>query len=213
MHWQGSSHAEYDVACTSCHSVHHNKNKNLMKKKKEMELCASCHQDINAQMYLMSHHPLKEGKMKCSDCHNPHGSQAIEEGMLRTDESLNTLCLTCHTRYQGPFVFEHDPVVENCLMCHDPHGTVANNLLQQQEPFLCLQCHEAHFHAGRASNNVDDHGLPAGGDKITDVGQRLQPTEFGFQKSFMTKCTQCHSQVHGSDLPSQSVTSGHGLTR
>lgn len=213
MHWSGSIHAEYDVSCTKCHKVHHNKNKVLLSKNRELDLCASCHQDVNSQMYLMSHHPVKEGRMDCSDCHNPHGSQAIVEGMLRTDERLNDLCLTCHTRYQGPFVFEHDPVVENCMMCHDPHGSVANNLLQQQEPFICLQCHEAHFHAARASNNVDSISIPGGGDKVTDVGQTISGTDFGFQKSFMTKCTQCHSRVHGSDLPSQTVTNGHGLTR
>jgi DmsE family decaheme c-type cytochrome len=202
------------VACTECHKIHENKTRNLVAEKKETDLCNKSHQDVMAQMYLMSHHPVKEGKMTCSDCHNPHGSQCMDEGMLRTDERLNDLCLTCHTRYQGPFVFEHDPVVENCLMCHEPHGTVANNLLQQQEPFLCLQCHEAHFHAGRASNNYDASPIPAKGQPaIQDPGRKIQPTEFGFQKSFMTKCTQCHQQVHGSDMPSQTVTSGHGLTR
>jgi hypothetical protein len=36
----------------------------------------------------------------------------------------------------------------------------------------------------------------------------------GFQMAYTTKCTQCHSQVHGSDLPSQSVSgSGKVLTR
>ncbi len=215
MNWPGSVHAEYDVACTKCHKVHENRNRHLLAKKQEMELCKECHPDVIAQMYFASHHPVKEGKMSCSDCHNPHGSQCMDEGMLKTDERLNDLCLTCHTRYQGPFVFEHDPVVENCLMCHSPHGTIANNLLQQQEPFLCLQCHEAHFHAGRASNNVDSHSIPGGGPNASTVDTRsvIYGTQFGFQKSFMTKCTQCHQNVHGSDMPSQSVTSGHGLTR
>jgi len=211
MNWPGSAHAERDVACTECHKVHHNSNKQLLAKAPERALCAECHPDVNAQMYLMSHHPVKEGKMTCSDCHNPHGSGSLVEGMLRTDERVNDLCLRCHTRYQGPFVFEHDPVVEDCLICHDPHGTVANNLLQQQEPFLCLQCHEAHFHAARASS-LESHGIPGGGSPY-DSGRKLKGTNYGFQKSFMTKCTQCHQNVHGSDFTSQTVTSGHGLTR
>ncbi len=211
MNWPGSIHAERDVACTECHKVHHNKNKNLMAKNRELDLCSECHKDVTSQMYLMSRHPVKDGKMSCSDCHNPHGSASLEEGMLRTDERVNDLCLTCHTRYQGPFVFEHDPVVEDCLICHDPHGTVANNLLKQQEPFLCLQCHEAHFHAARASS-LEKHGIPGGGSPY-DNGRKLQGTNYGFQKSFMTKCTQCHQYVHGSDFTSQTVTSGHGLTR
>ena len=35
---------------------------------------------------------------------------------------------------------------------------------------------------------------------------------FGMKKSFLTKCTQCHSAVHGSDLPSAG-TSGGGTSR
>ncbi len=209
--WAGSAHSEHEVACTTCHRVHRNRNKKLLSEKEQM-LCAQCHRDIEAQSYFMSHHPIKEGKMGCSDCHNPHGSANVIPGMLKTEERVNDLCLKCHTRYQGPFVFEHDPVVEDCLICHDPHGTVANNLLRQQEPFLCLQCHEGHFHASRASNNTIAANVP-GGDPF-DPTRQIQPTDHGFQKSFMTKCTQCHSRVHGSDLPSQTVTGGgRGLTR
>ncbi len=207
LNWAGSAHAENDVACTQCHKVHKNSNKNLLVKK-ELDLCAACHQDVVAQGYMMSHHPIREGKMGCTDCHSPHGSTSTESGMLRTDERVNDLCLKCHARYQGPFVFEHDPVVEDCLICHEPHGTVANNLLRQQEPFICLQCHEAHFHAARASNNVATVKAPGDGKNI------IGPTNFGFQKSFMTKCTQCHQMVHGSDMPSQSVPgAGSALTR
>ncbi len=211
MNWPGSIHAERDVACTDCHKVHHNHNRSLLVKANQMELCGSCHGDVTSQVQLLSHHPVREGKMRCSDCHNPHGSSSVDEGMLRTDERVNDLCLKCHTRYQGPFVYEHDPVVEDCLICHDPHGTVANNLLKQQEPFLCLQCHEAHFHAARASS-LEDHSIPGGGSPY-DEGRKIAGTNYGFQKSFMTKCTQCHQYIHGSDYTSQSVTSGHGLTR
>jgi hypothetical protein len=32
--------------------------------------------------------------------------------------------------------------------------------------------------------------------------------------SFTTKCSQCHSQIHGTDLPSQALSSGgHGMVR
>jgi len=212
MDWQGSAHAENEVSCTECHKIHNNKNARLLAAAREKDLCASCHQDVDAQTYLASHHPVKEGKMGCSDCHNPHGSAGFNQGMLKTDERLNDLCLKCHTRYQGPFVFEHDPVIEDCLICHEPHGSVANNLLRQQEPFLCLQCHEAHFHGTRASNAVESHAVPGGNPG--DPSRRMQPADYGFQKAFLTKCTQCHSKVHGSDLPSQSVTgSGGALTR
>jgi DmsE family decaheme c-type cytochrome len=134
--------------------------------------------------------------MSCGDCHNPHGE-------LNTHERTNDLCLDCHTRYQGPFVFGHAPVEDDCTICHDPHGSVANNLLVQNEPFLCLQCHEGHFHILRNSSALDDDG----------VVEAANPhgTE-GFQTSFATKCSTCHQVVHGSDFPSQPL-SGGGLTR
>ena len=48
--------------------------------------------------------------------------------------------------------------------------------------------------------------------------------EEGWRKAFLTKCSTCHTVVHGSDLPSQSAPvidadgdgfpdGGHGLTR
>lgn len=137
MDWTHSEHAITDVACTDCHSVHAGGKTAL--KQQEPDLCYSCHQEQQAQANFPSHHPIKEGKMTCSDCHNPHGD-------LNTDERSTDLCLDCHTRYQGPFVFGHAPVEDDCTICHNPHGSVANNLLVQNEPFLCMQCHEGHFH-------------------------------------------------------------------
>ncbi len=227
MHWLGSEHAENDVTCTNCHKIHHNSSPQLLTQN-EFKLCSRCHRDVQAKMYFISRHPVKEGYMSCTDCHNPHGTGNTVAGMLRTEERLNDLCLTCHTRYQGPFVFEHDPVVEDCTICHDPHGAIANNLLKQNEPFICLQCHEGHFHATRDNAKPgfvfpdqtkihdDIHGTNPVlfKDPYTGKTPRITSRSHGWQKSFLTKCTQCHQQVHGSDLPSQSLPSrGHGLTR
>lgn len=146
--------------------------------------CQQCHAEIRAQIHLPSHHPLPEGKMTCASCHDSHGTspQNLKES------TVNELCFNCHAEKEGPFAYEHEPVTENCDYCHDPHGTVANNLKKQNEPFLCMQCHSTH---------EDDHH-PA----------YTEPT---WRISFFTKCSQCHSQIHGSDFPS---LSGHGrLTR
>jgi len=147
MDWAHSEHALADLACSDCHTIHGD-GVGASLKAEDPELCYGCHQEEMAKASFPSHHPIKEGKMTCSDCHNPHGE-------LQTDELARDLCLECHARYTGPFVFEHAPVEEDCNICHDPHGTVANNLLQQNEPFLCLQCHESHFHAARIGPTVD----------------------------------------------------------
>ena len=115
-------------------------------------------------------------------CGSCHDNHGSENNNLK-GETLNDSCLECHAEYQGPFAFEHPPVVEDCAICHDPHGTIANNLLKQDQPFLCLRCHIGH----RGNNTAGSHA------------------------TLLTSCTQCHSQVHGSDLPSQ--VSGEGLTR
>lgn len=200
--WRFGAHARNGLACGECHTIHKGNGKPPANQPK---LCGTCHSDIRARMNFPSRHPVREGKMGCTSCHNPHGGGEVDS--LLTTERRNDLCLGCHTRYQGPFIFEHSPVAEDCLICHDPHGTAANNLLKQNEPFLCLQCHTSHFHLPR----VPDTGTVtlASGHTVTNRwGSK------GFIKAFGTKCTQCHVRVHGSDLPSQGTTSrGGSLTR
>ena len=215
--WTHSEHALTDVSCGDCHSIHNGVKKASLKKE-DPEVCYTCHQEQMAKTNFPSHHPIKEGKMNCGSCHNPHGADG-----LATEERANDLCLDCHTRYQGPFVFEHAPVAEDCSVCHDPHGSVADNLLMQNEPFICLQCHEGHFHALRAGQPVGTN-VPEGpgGSVITDPAITFTNPhgEEGWQKAFLTRCTACHSQHHGSDLPSQGApnpsrwpSAGGSLTR
>ena len=207
--WAGTSHPMNDVGCLSCHKIHNPPVAKNSLEKAEPELCYECHALERAKMYYPSHHPVKEGKMVCSDCHANHGSMVNN---LKTDERLNDLCLSCHARYQGPFVFEHSPVSDDCMICHDPHGTVSNNLKKANEPYLCLQCHEPHFHAGRTATAKVPLKDP--------YGNMIQPEDYNsgdknvWSQAYATKCTQCHSQVHGSDLPSQTVPGqGGSLTR
>ncbi|MCK4762701.1 MAG: DmsE family decaheme c-type cytochrome [Candidatus Aminicenantes bacterium] len=194
--WHLSDHAPDEVACSKCHPIH--KGKSVIKS--DPYLCMACHKDVRVQAMYPSHHPLREGKMKCSSCHQHHGSLVNN---LKTNERLNDLCFSCHADKRGPFVFEHAPVTEDCLSCHNPHGTVANNLLKQNEPFLCLQCHESHFHAGRLGL-TDARTLPS----TQWTSQNPHGTE-GWRRAFLTKCTQCHFKIHGTDNPSQ-TTSGRG---
>ena len=218
-YWRTSEHALNGNACSDCHKIHNPKEKKLLVKT-EPSLCYECHQDIRMKTLYPSHHPIWESertgrkRMTCGDCHDVHGSPIKS---LKTEERINDLCFKCHAGYQGPFIYEHEPVVEDCTICHEPHGTVANNLLKQNEPFICLQCHEFHFHAGKESG-VGELSVPAHKDILTgNSGETPYTGPFpaqGFKMAFTTKCTQCHSQVHGSDLPSLSVPGqGRALTR
>jgi DmsE family decaheme c-type cytochrome len=193
--WHASAHAADGIGCRTCHSIH--------EERSPESACATCHAESVARFRLPSHHPVREGKMNCSSCHNVHSAT---ESMLATRMRKNDLCFDCHQEKEGPFIFEHAPVEEDCSICHTPHGSVVNNLLTANEPMLCVQCHDFHFHAGyRASDDPEQ-----------EVGGQPRENPFGaqgFNIAFTTSCTQCHSRVHGSDTPSQTVTGqGQGLT-
>jgi DmsE family decaheme c-type cytochrome len=149
-----------------------------------------------AEQSMSSHHPIREGKMFCSDCHDSHGQH---EKNLNAP-TVNMVCYKCHAEKQGPFVYEHPPVTENCLICHNPHGTVANNLLRQPATFLCLRCHQGH----RTAPNFGPHT----GAGLVDVGK-----SHALQRAFYSDCTQCHSQIHGSDRATPNPNAPGALMR
>ena len=70
--WQMSAHGSQDVACTSCHQVHA-RNDKVRDKLTQTEVCFTCHKEQRAQINKPAHHPIVEGKMTCSSCHNVHG--------------------------------------------------------------------------------------------------------------------------------------------
>jgi DmsE family decaheme c-type cytochrome len=195
MAWHSGTHAIEGVACTDCHNPHpHNcvprfvsiSHTNVRSPKRrqmaveEPEVCYKCHPNIYGLNHLPSHHPIMEGKMVCSDCHDGHGQL---EDNLKADR-VNDVCWKCHADKQGPFAYEHPPVTENCCICHNPHGTVADHLLKQPPTFLCLRCHAGHR-----------NGTHGNGDRANiDAIPQLRP-------GLYTDCTTCHSQIHGSDLP------------
>ena len=55
------------------------------------------------------------GLMTCSGCHSPHGSTA--PAML-VKPTLNQTCYSCHAEKRGPLLWEHQPVTEDCALCH-----------------------------------------------------------------------------------------------
>ena len=226
--WNAGEHAMAGVTCIDCHQIHpgagqpgHDPRLGHRAADNPYRRCFDCHPEVQAQIHMPSHHPIPEGKMNCGSCHDPHG---LTEGLLKTQFRKNDVCLDCHPAMQGPHVFQHDPVEEDCTICHSPHGAPADNLLTQTEPFLCLQCHEAHFHAalGGAEGAADTNPL-AGYTfgTVTNPGGPLRRIEvdnpfgaLGMKKSFLTKCTQCHVAVHGSDTPSAGISGGgRAMTR
>jgi DmsE family decaheme c-type cytochrome len=138
-YWQGSVHEARDVACTDCHTVMARVSvRGQLKTEREVDTCYQCHKDRRVQAQRSSHMPLREGKLTCTNCHNPHGSAS--DAMLK-EASVNDNCYKCHAEKRGPFLWEHPPVRENCLNCHEAHGSNLEYLLKVQRPRLCQDCH------------------------------------------------------------------------
>jgi DmsE family decaheme c-type cytochrome len=188
-HWEGSQHQSRDVACTSCHEIHTGHDK-VRDKLAQPEVCFTCHKEQRTQINRPSRHPIPEGKVVCSDCHNPHGS--VGPKLVKRD-TVNDTCYTCHMEKRGPFVHNHQPVSEDCMNCHNPHGTVAENMLKLRPPFLCHQCHTPH---GPIIPQVLGQQVP---------GNALGAASSGKNAIIFTMargCTNCHTEVHGSNNPS-----------
>lgn len=188
--WDSGKHKKNDVACSNCHSIHGG---NILKKtdpsvspyvttvrQLQYETCVTCHRQVRSQLLKTSHHPIVEGKLKCSDCHNPHG--ALSHAMVK-NESVNQLCSSCHAEKRGPFIWEHPPVEENCLTCHNSHGSNHNKLLNERVPNLCQDCHDWSRHPGSFYSS-------SGGWAGT-ANTRL----------IARGCVNCHSEIHGSNAP------------
>ena len=196
-----SEHKLHGVACQQCHSAHLTdaldvKNKveapltqaqffrspriaeqnrwltQSLLRLPQPQLCYSCHSTVQAQFALPTHHRVPEGLMKCTDCHNAHGTN--NQPMLKRTAWEG--CVECHTEKRGPFVFEHAAVkVEGCAGCHTPHGGVNRQLLLRREGrFLCLQCH------------------------VNPVAPNVPHGRLGFTTK--GECARCHVAVHGSNF-------------
>jgi DmsE family decaheme c-type cytochrome len=176
-YWAGSVHETRGLACVNCHTIMKAvSRKYQLKTVKIKDTCFQCHKLQRAQIQYSSHMPIRENKMTCTDCHNPHGSTT--EKLIR-QATVNDQCYTCHAEKRGPFLFEHQPVRENCLNCHNPHGSNYEYLLKVARPRLCHQCHTTAHNTGATGG-------------------------FGYPKTaylLQNACGNCHSNIHGSNHP------------
>ena len=172
------SAAVQNKPCLSCHE----RDARVAWKGSEHEVgdvaCASCHKVHTTRNPVF----MKEQAEVCYTCHNPHGTGT--SGRLLNKQTLNQTCYSCHAEKRGPLLWEHAPVSEDCTACHSPHGSVHTALLKKPAPLLCQQCHSP---AGHPSVAYTAQGLPGG-------------TPSGFLLA--GSCTNCHTQVHGSNHPS-----------
>jgi predicted CXXCH cytochrome family protein len=185
--------------CTTCHDSHGN-----IVESSRTELCMQCHKaDSPTMAWHSSTHALMG--VACTDCHNPHPRAGVQKFVQTSGVDLahthlsNTkrramsvqepdVCFKCHGKIFGQTRLpSHHPIREGkmvCSDCHDGHGQREGNLKAEHTNLLCLRCHVGHRdgnHGGGARVNIDT--IPE------------------LRKGFYSDCTQFHSQIHGSDLP------------
>lgn len=181
--WHAGAHERSELACSDCHKVHQQHGDPMLSKATQTQTCLSCHKNQRADFHKPSSHPVLQGKMSCSDCHNAHGSST--PAML-VKATLNQTCTSCHADKRGPLLWEHAPVADNCASCHTPHGSVRAAMLTKTSPLLCQQCHSPASHPSVARTSASLPGGSAGGAIFLVAGS----------------CSNCHTQVHGSNHPS-----------
>ena len=176
----GGMHDARNVSCATCHSVHSPKSERAQLKTVTVtQTCQTCHKQEVMRVQKSGHMPLREGKMDCTTCHSPHGSNNVR--MLKTGNTVNEMCASCHAEKRGPFLWDHAAGRENCASCHDPHGSNNDRMLVAKDPMLCQRCHVASRHPATIYD----------GTQIAAASNR----------AIGRSCVNCHSQIHGSNHP------------
>ena len=199
--FERSPHSKADVGCASCHSIHQggaktpgqtatnaamrfvnsrsaaptSEDNDKLLKAPQPQLCFQCHNDVKPQFSMPFHHRVNEGLVKCSDCHDTHGTFSANN--LRSTADQNAICTKCHMEKHGPFIFEHAPVKgDGCLSYHSPHGSQNARMLSAPNVnALCRQCHSS-----VAAGAIHSMNAPGSSD--------------------VTPCIDCHTMVHGSNV-------------
>jgi len=173
-------HERAGLACTNCHSLHHERVSRPLPAEfgavdANSAIFLGCHQDNLAQFAFNERHRLAEGALSCTSCHDPHAARSSAQ----LGSAKSQMCKECHARNSGPFVFEHPAsTVDGCTACHEPHGSPNRHMLNHQRVGeLCFSCHAMvpQFHLGSS---------PASAPRFDEN----------------TVCTNCHSAIHGSNL-------------
>ncbi|HXG59496.1 MAG TPA: DmsE family decaheme c-type cytochrome [Thermoanaerobaculia bacterium] len=173
--FRSSQHAAAGVSCWDCHrdQLHfgHGEPAAVPARSGIPAACANCHPNVAGEFQLQYRHPIDRGSITCTNCHELHGAEP-KQSRMRTGVAQ---CTECHSSVAGPWVFEHEAVEDGCVTCHRPHGSVNRRLLTESGNTLCLRCH-AQSNYPAVGRIVHNYQLSGGG-----------------------QCTDCHSQVHGSN--------------
>jgi predicted CXXCH cytochrome family protein len=183
--------------CTSCHSPHASDHGALLNVEQE-QLCLECHDDILPEKAVSKHSVISE--QGCTGCHQPHASDYA----ALLPEPAKVICLDCHDEIQKLMTASnvHPPAKKDCMTCHEAHASLtASKLLTNQEPDLCLGCHNA-----TSKNFKRQHmGYPVETARCSSChnphGSDGKGLFSAVSHSPVTKrmCTQCHAEPNSKE--------------
>lgn len=223
------------VTCASCHGsqkahIESGGTKSnmldpaLAKDKQVDDMCLSCHEGKHP---TFERSPHGKSKVSCMGCHSIHAAGAPKY-LLKVAQS--ELCFQCHSgvkpQFSMPFRHKVQEGLIECTDCHDPHGTLREELsvsFKRQDSF-CINCHTrtagpfAFEHAVVKTEGCTACHFPHGGpnsqlliranvDSICQLchfpppdpktGAHMQRAKD--QAGPSPTCTDCHTNIHGSD--------------
>jgi predicted CXXCH cytochrome family protein len=152
-------HGNYEAdtsGCAVCHFSHYSTGSPLLTKKKEKNVCYSCHdgsgsifdvkaafgEAVEGSSTKASYHPVPTGTMACTDCHSPHLTPAEKPGILSVGDSGissgNAVCGVCHG--SGSLLPGGDMITP---ITGTPHDAGISGPASGTE-IKCVRCHQPH---------------------------------------------------------------------
>jgi predicted CXXCH cytochrome family protein len=210
----GGPHAPYadtPDTCALCHRSHSGQSPRLLPAT-EMDLCLTCHDGTGSQYFVAqdfespaSEHPVTDGTLTCSSCHDPHLNWQDNPRLLDADGSHrgNAVCYTCHgqgdpnppaTDYETPFETGfHQPHISapttgtqiECSSCHKPHASTSGGLAVQKDENGCFPCHDGSTIGGDVLSGFTASVDARTHHDVFDADQAVQGTRI--------ECTNCHN--------------------
>ena len=231
IHWGAAAPDGQVMSCESCHgpSGDHCADpetvapavtfKDTEEAQKKLDMCFGCHAEReNTSGFKRSAHIA--GGVTCDKCHQPHDAATSDKLLPR---NISSVCAGCHQEKLGlGLLNERHRMLEemvSCVDCHDQHGPADRSQLggfkqdvcykchtDKQGPFLyehlsvrierCSACHDPH-------GSVNRHMLLY--QNVADLCLSCHVEVPGFHSRFTheTQCTNCHVNIHGSNLHPQ----------